>query len=302
MTLTPDDKKKLPIDLLDLAPMLDKDKQQVRESLISLMLPTNIKKLSEELKLEEVIEKYKNEDGRLVCNLIFSTIVVNESRKIIKQSSTHPENNENLKNNLVSDIKLANEIDDLRQIKPDEDEDEEDEEKSFNFYVDLIKNSKKGNCEEFSMYGYYIFKKNGYTHLVEIFSIKNGDHLFIVIDRDPESDKNDFTTWGPHCVVCDGWMGEVYPAHLLPSYLRSYKEVKIEGEYKNTLELFSYNILTLLNPNIHSVKRMRPPFHENPSTLSYQYTSPFLSQKKMTTKRKEMTNDNTFRKKIKSSQ
>ncbi|KTC86439.1 hypothetical protein [Legionella brunensis] len=76
-----------------------------------------------------------------------------------------------------------------------------------------VKGSKlfsAGKCGEYSFLILNYLRKNNID--AEYFSIKNGDHAFIVMGREPNSDPNDPSTWGKNAVVCDGLSGECYRA------------------------------------------------------------------------------------------
>ncbi|WP_019217775.1 hypothetical protein [Legionella tunisiensis] len=45
---------------------------------------------------------------------------------------------------------------------------------------------------------------------MEIFSLVSGDHSFVVLGRDLNSDLQDMSTWGPNAVVLDPWLNSVF--------------------------------------------------------------------------------------------
>lgn len=78
-----------------------------------------------------------------------------------------------------------------------------------------------GACLEYAFLGvFYIAMR--YPHLfAEIAYIKGGDHVFIVLARDPHSDPSDPLTWGQQAVICDPWAKQNYLANAFEKYLSS---------------------------------------------------------------------------------
>jgi hypothetical protein len=50
---------------------------------------------------------------------------------------------------------------------------------------------------------------------VDIYRILGGDHCFLVIGRDLNSDPSDPETWGPHTMICDPWSKKSFPVSEL---------------------------------------------------------------------------------------
>ncbi len=75
-----------------------------------------------------------------------------------------------------------------------------------------------GNCYEYTLQALdYILQKNPDID-GEIFRILRGDHFFLVLNRDPNSDPNKPETWGA-AVICDPWLNAVYEAKEYQSRL-----------------------------------------------------------------------------------
>lgn len=93
------------------------------------------------------------------------------------------------------------------------------------YYESYIKVSSKfslGNCHELSLQALdYIINNNIDIH-AEVFEISNGDHVFLVLNRDPHSDSANPMTWGDNAVICDPWANKHYPATKYLSELESY--------------------------------------------------------------------------------
>lgn len=64
-----------------------------------------------------------------------------------------------------------------------------------------------GTCLEMAAVGYDCALETGHGNKVEIFFIDGpkGNHVFLVIGRDPSSKPEDYKNWGPAAVVCDPW-------------------------------------------------------------------------------------------------
>jgi hypothetical protein len=97
-----------------------------------------------------------------------------------------------------------------------------------------------GTCLEMSAAGYQYVKKKYPDLKVEIFSIEKGNHVFLVIGRDPKSKPEDYKNWGSDAVVCDPWGNKFYPAAQLEKNLNSFKELRFEqdGTVRTILSLF----------------------------------------------------------------
>lgn len=66
---------------------------------------------------------------------------------------------------------------------------------------------------------------------IECIFIRGGDHGACVIGRDPNSSKDDYTTWGENAVICDPWSPACYAATEIPSQLFNYKRTSEDGRH-----------------------------------------------------------------------
>jgi hypothetical protein len=167
-------------------------------------------------------------------NLTIAELIMRDLRSFITRSHSHPSNN------TVGDFKeLRTEIETLREFS------HKYKKLPIKEYAkkiyELCKEHKIANCDEYAMAGLHLLIQNNPGKYGEVFHIKNGDHLFLVIDRDRFSDPNDYTTWGPNAVVCDPWSGLSYPAKELAEKLNYFyfyknkftqKEMSITGPYR----------------------------------------------------------------------
>lgn len=94
----------------------------------------------------------------------------------------------------------------------------------------LVEEHGVGNCHELS-FKYFSDLMQEFPDLdlkIDVYEILNGDHCFLVIGREVESDPSDYRTWGEHAMIYDPWASEFddvafYPATELESRLRDAK-------------------------------------------------------------------------------
>lgn len=109
-----------------------------------------------------------------------------------------------------------------------------------------------GSCQEMSLAG-YLFALEHLPHDIEFATIEHGDHNFLVIGRDRNSNPNDHKTWGEHAVVCDPWSGAYYPASLLETNLKDYAGQEFDQSGLLQCKIKAFNPHTqyvkIINPN-----------------------------------------------------
>ncbi len=107
------------------------------------------------------------------------------------------------------------------------------------YFESIILTSSKysvGNCGEQANFALdYVLRNADLSMIGEIFYIVNGDHKFLVLNRDPNSDPENPNTWGANAVVCDVWANEAYPASEIFDKLNSY--ARVDGA--NTIRKFN---------------------------------------------------------------
>ncbi len=83
-----------------------------------------------------------------------------------------------------------------------------------------------GNCGELSSLAIEYLSRQHKDLNFELFRIPRfkdyGDHVFLVISRDPISDLDDPSTWGKKAVVLDCWTRMIYPASKLTELLENW--------------------------------------------------------------------------------
>ncbi|HTM63981.1 MAG TPA: hypothetical protein VL360_05710 [Gammaproteobacteria bacterium] len=208
--------------------------------------------------VNELLREYKTSGNKkLMENLALACEAVNIVRKFKLRSYTHPSANSLSKAEfnklcaLIGDMRFGSHVvaTGTSPVLP---------------HPDLqklhIKNKHAitkgvGNCDEYaSITLEYVRRLDSYVR-AEIFNIKNGDHAFVVVGRNLNSDEKDFKTWGDEAVVCDAWAGSVFPASEMSVKLGDYKWRGFAGRSDKFSTVFHFN------PKYHrlSVSKELPP-------------------------------------------
>lgn len=91
------------------------------------------------------------------------------------------------------------------------------------FEADILVTNKLsiGNCGELAYQALdYFLAKTDFR--AEVYHIVNGDHVFLVVNRDPNSDPTKPETWGSEAFICDPWANKVFSASEYQSELKNY--------------------------------------------------------------------------------
>lgn len=171
------------------------------------------------------------------------------ARSKIKKGSTQLENN-NLSETYfdhllqgVSDVRTFKQTTDARSRSHDPLE--------FNDIVIRYENSiamtskySLGNCEELGFHALdYILNQVPAMVHAEIYFVRGGDHVVLVINRGHNSNPQNPNTWGDNSVICDPWSNKVFKAS---DYLTKLKTFERDwGDYKIT------NYVHDFDPTIH---------------------------------------------------
>ncbi|GEM_PF-3488596 len=247
----------------DRAQGLGEFKTNPGNALIAILEPlavrNRMKPLNEPLDEKKVAARYPNANHRLQRNLKVGCEVANKLRGIPKlKSVSHGSFNDDPDSH---DIKRTNrdmqkKYFALNALIPAAFNDKTEAQKEYFKRLDqLTQEYKLSNCEILAILGLKVLDEIASDLHGEVFATHNGDHAFLVIDRDPNSSTTDFTKWG-NAVVVDIWSGEVFPANEIPSKLY-YHEFYYEhpsGCLKNITGKYNqkYNQLQkmeLLTPN-----------------------------------------------------
>lgn len=240
MSVMVNDDGKLPVNML---PGIYNSKRSALCNQLEEMIQTNpigMKNIHDLIDIDEVNQRINpHQNSNLSQNITILVDAINQTRRDIRYSNTHLLFNDL---NEVSKHEIAVAISMMRDtyIKN----------RSDVMTADVVfcvsKAAKKyshGNCHEYScVLAEYIMTKLPNLP-VEIISIKRGDHVFVVVGRDQESDIMKPETWGRDAIVCDAWIGDIYMASELNKRLTTFSLMFISREFKRVLRSF--------NPNFH---------------------------------------------------
>lgn len=244
MSVMTNDHGKLPIHLINpyiiyLSSITQDDLDNLRKKLLALMNNFHIKKLHEQLTNHEVELELNSQNSRLINNLKIGAYISNAARKIILESGTHPQLNDYDK---TKQDEILNQVHQMR-TQTDNAPISTDKVENVTHYTSEY---KTGNCHEFSYLALGILRKIDPGLNGDVFTIRRGDHVFLVIDRDPNSDPANPATWGEHAVVCDSWSGAVYPAAEIPFKLKNFSYYILQDKSR-------LNVISSFNPRFHEL-------------------------------------------------
>ena len=223
----------------------------------------HIKHFNEPLKLKDIIKAYQTnilENPSLLKHLIYGYFAAVHVRKLICYSSTHPAYNEIKKEKGHLSWKKICGTTREAHIKENKALQIEDFPHADAFYLKkletCVKCCKKYHAAKCTEYCHLVLDtliKMGIHSPVEMYEIKNGDHVFTVIGRNQDSDPHHFTSWGENAVVVDAWAGEIYPAFAIPKILKDYA-------YYNS-QTYLHEVSRLVFPFDPRFHQLSPKFH-----------------------------------------
>ena len=151
----------------------------------------------------------KRENNKLQKNMLLAQSALNyvKSLNIISPNLSE---NQNAKRDLI-EMRITNKI----KMRNTDNADE-----IIFADADISSICKVGNCGELADNAYKFLKHTLHKRKVDRCSISSGDHGFIVIGRQDNSNE-DYRTWGPNVVVCDPWSNEIFPASEIENRLKS---------------------------------------------------------------------------------
>lgn len=235
------DEGHIPLSMVDSFVQDSEQAEHIKKALLKAMLmQEEVKRLDEKIMGSMVLSL---SDKPLQRNLKLARIVGNEARSLLKASATHPDSNE-----IAPEEKehIRQTIDGMREamfaLFPMETN------RWIRFAALRAIREQVGNCEEYSQVALYRLQEMNPSIPAELYRIANGDHCFLVIGRDPSSSRYDWRTWGDHVVVCDAWLGAVYPAREIPKQLIDTKGYTLQ-------EYMALSFVMTFNPRYH---RLRP--------------------------------------------
>lgn len=219
------------------------------------------------LELEEMKVRYElNEGDRLLRTLAVSSMVVTQISQLNILSSSKPE-----LNTVEGGIShAAHKLGRLRKTLgrffiPLSEKLPHDYQGLKNIFVDaeafLVEKFNVGNCHEYAYVAISRLREMDPSHRAEVFLMSNGNHVFVVLDRDPDSDPNDYTTWGQDAVVLDAWASDTFPASDIPNRLKAnerhetfYLRPGSRGPMTDFSTYQRFNVATFFNPNHHKLR------------------------------------------------
>lgn len=113
---------------------------------------------------------------------------------------------------------------------------------SFEKTVALSNQKRVGNCYELAFLALDYMAIKFPLINAEVYRIVNGDHVFLVIGRNPDSDPSDPLQWGDNAYFCDPWSDKVYPAK---DYLIQLQNFKRKDDV---------NMVEPFNPEVHALE------------------------------------------------
>lgn len=129
----------------------------------------------------------------------------------------------------------------------------------YEFTISTTAKYGLGNCSELALHAFdYILNHADLDKIhAEIFFIEgkkneaDGDHVFLVINREINSDPLLPSTWGKNAWICDPWANKFYPAveylNQLQNYFYIFKKESNHQDYpKNYVEPFDHDVHKLV--------------------------------------------------------
>lgn len=237
---------KIPLHYLRQSALMPPEKMIFRSSLMPLLSQHHLRKIQTPLDIDKVLEKYYQPDNvKFNYHLKIACDLANEVRSEIEFSNTHPYVNDLSwaeKKDIDERVDFARRTQDFittnlsANLLPS----------NFNAFIyKYIEVTTKvsiklsaANCHETSFMTLYKALQKDPNTTTYIYDITNGNHLFVVIGEDPNTQ-----------VVCDAWAGRVYPARNITKELSNV--VKVEKTNDDFI-----NVMTSYNPTFHRLEKI----------------------------------------------
>ena len=132
--------------------------------------------------------------------------------------------------------------------------------------IKVCKELSFGNCYEQALLALDYVINEAPQVSAEIYCIRGGDHCFLVIGREKNSDPDRPETWGDQAYICDPWANAVYPASSYLSKLRNYVQTKnpLDGTVINNTEAFDssrHQLTPIKNQNTDQLSKYNSDEH-----------------------------------------
>lgn len=190
--------------------------QKAQERIEAIIKNNSIPNLNLPIDFDELIKKYPEMETDPVIreNFYVGTLVANYVRTICLRSNTHPSVNGYSQEERASIVEF---ICDMReQINSSTG--------PINNMNNTVNHAKKysiGNCHEISYLVADMLIKLGIKTNIEVCSLAGGDHVFVIVGRDPSTDIK--CPSGKGGFVIDAWAGTLYPLSSIPEKLGYYR-------------------------------------------------------------------------------
>lgn len=193
----------LPIHCLQRTTFSTDEKKPLLEKIGTLMLEKKTKPLNKPINFEQVVSRYHAKPNTVLYkNLQIACAISNIAREEIKYSCTHPYFN-TLKDSTWHSLKET--LEEFRARKVNR---YTSDENLFKQILEPHLQTHLGNCNEFTIFGWFLCKLYDPSMTANIYTIINGDHTFLCIGNKQDA------------VICDAWTGQVYPASAMPAKLK----------------------------------------------------------------------------------
>ena len=103
---------------------------------------------------------------------------------------------------------------------------------TYNSIISVTSKYSLGNCHELAVQALDYILRYAPEINAEVYTIEGGDHVFLVLNRDPYSKAEDPSNWGDNAVICDPWADEAYPAKDCSTRLKNFYIDKNKNQNK----------------------------------------------------------------------
>lgn len=168
----------------------------------------------------------KTDDEKLKLNLMYAQEALRYTDEMLPEGALNYR--DDLKGIPVETlIKFHKQRQECQQLVNEEIKPYDLEYKVIEIVSTVAKKYKMGNCGEQAAIAYTYLKKEKNLRKIDYLVLVNGDHVFVVIGKDPLADINDPGKWGKAAVVCEPWGKRYFPAEELFEQLNKIAETPL---------------------------------------------------------------------------
>jgi len=226
-----DNKGKIPFSVLNEAISITTDDD------LSGIIFSTIFSLTVSRKLPSLTYLLELPSNQLDINLQVSIFALNEARRVIKNSHTQKLVNSNNSSN--DKYSISESFKAIKKIREQASKKATTKKEYFELLANMSCEEGVGNCLEYSLVVCKIFRERKFPVTCEVFIIVNGDHVFNVIGRNPNTDKDNFYNWNDDVVIIDAWSCEIYSKDELEKKLKDFKRLEYGSSCKYILTNFN---------------------------------------------------------------